>query len=145
MRAAFSSNGAWLAITQEGHLQVFDSLTGELATEWQAFESGIASVAFSPDGELIAVGPSFTNQESAVRLFNRATGKMVAELEGHTSWVSGIEFSTDGNRLFTSAADQTIRIWNRQQDFAARTLNGHATYVTCTAVSAAVDLFVTGG
>src|SRR5881398_2323492 len=55
----------------------------------------VASVAFSPDGKVLATG-SFDN---TVKLWDFATGKELHNLKGHTNQVYSVAFSPDGNLL----------------------------------------------
>jgi len=58
-----------------------------------------------------------------------ASGKHIAAMEGHTSWISELIFSTDGRRLYSASGDQTIRIWDVQQQRCLATLHGSSLVV----------------
>lgn len=58
------------------------------------------SVAFSPDGQLLASG-SEDNTDSA----------LLRTLEGHTKAVESVVFSPDGQRLASGSADGIVRLW----------------------------------
>jgi WD40 repeat protein len=64
------------------------------------------SVAFSPDGKLLASGT-----EGTVKLWNVDTGKPAGGLP-HSSIVKSVAFSPDGNQLASAPSDSTVRLWD---------------------------------
>jgi WD40 repeat protein len=73
---------------------------------------GVAGVAFSPDGTLLASA----DQDGTIRLWNPATGQAVGApliADSHPGGsVSGVAFSSDGKLLASADTDGTIRLWN---------------------------------
>ncbi len=67
----------------------------------------IFSVAFSPDGALLAV-----SRDQNVEIIHLASGDILRVLHGHTDWVSGVAFSPDGTLLATTSHDGTARLWD---------------------------------
>jgi WD40 repeat protein len=65
----------------------------------------IYSVAFSPDGQLLATGCI----DHIVRLWDPATGNHLRTLTGHTG-VRSVAFSPDGQLLATGGDDMTV-LW----------------------------------
>ena len=78
---------------------------GTLMGSYQGLEG---SLAYSPDGKLIAVAGG-----AGVWLFDAADLTEVGLLEGHTSPVSSVDFSPDGKLLASGGwMDNTVRVWD---------------------------------
>ena len=61
------------------------------------------SIAFSPDGRLLATG----SRDTTIRLWDASTGTLLRTLEPHGSWIRSVAFSPDGTRLVSgSGAEQ---------------------------------------
>jgi WD40 repeat protein len=61
----------------------------------------VYSVAFSPDGGLLASG----SYDGTVILWRVADGSQLHTLAGHTGWVSSVAFSPDGGLLASGSND----------------------------------------
>lgn len=72
----------------------------------QEADLAIRSVAFSPDGRLLATGGEF----SSAHIWDAETGTAVAALAGHASGLSGVLF-LDDEALVSGSEDQSVRVW----------------------------------
>ncbi len=117
---AFSPNGKILATV--GYAQIYlwervpqqSGLQTPAAMLWcqKAILTGhtsyIYSIAFSPDGHLIASGSA----DRTVRLFDVESGQHKRTFIGHTGTIVSVVFSPDGKTLASGAYDDTVRLWN---------------------------------
>jgi WD40 repeat protein len=75
----------------------------------------IWTLAFSPDGSLLASG-SQSNDRQTLRLWDAKLGKLVAFLTGHRDFVLAARFSPNGRVLASGGNGGDVRLW-RVSDF----------------------------
>ena len=74
----------------------------------QAHPGEIRSLAFSPDGQVLASG----SEDAVVRFWDAQTGSLLQELSGHTAPVRVVAFTPDGKQLASASEDETLKIWD---------------------------------
>jgi WD40 repeat protein len=68
----------------------------------------ICSVAFSPDGKLLATAGKY----GAITLFNAESGKEILSFDDTDEQFPSIAFHPDGQTLATAGADNLIKLWD---------------------------------
>lgn len=87
--------------------RLWDAASGELLLSLQQW-GYVQSVAFSPDGNLLAVG----GMSEIVFVYDRATGNEIKALHGFERMIRSIAFSPDGKRLAAGSNEGIIRVWH---------------------------------
>src|SRR5262245_1344074 len=81
----------------------------------------VHSVAFSPDGKILAEG----NASRTIGFWDVGSGKLIRSFEGHSGKVYSVAFSPDGKTLASASADHTIKLWQAPSGKLIRLLSGH--------------------
>lgn len=89
-----------------GHWALFDARTGSLRETHESNGTDLQSLAFSPDGHLLAVGNANSNR---FEVWDLASHKVKWELDGSSESVA---FSPDGKVLVTGAVHDASRVWD---------------------------------
>lgn len=101
----------------------------------------ITNMGFDANGKCIVLGSS----DRAVHVLdvemNRIMGK---PLRGHARGISGVAFLSGGNRIISSAADETLRIWEFDDRHGADVPGDHTETVSCLAIARDSNLVVSG-
>ncbi|MFN2297261.1 MAG: WD40 repeat domain-containing protein [Anaerolineales bacterium] len=99
--------GEWFAAGYgDGSVTLGDVDTGDPVRTLQGHPDWISSLAFSPDGKILAVGSG-----DVVALWDVETGQRSQDLIGASGMVAQLSFSADGGSLMAATAADTI-IWD---------------------------------
>src|SRR5438552_8972794 len=110
-------------------------LTQSLASQW------IISVAFSPDGTLLALAGSY---DSAVHLYEFPSLRRLPPLRGHAGILWNVAFSPDGWRLASGGSDRNICLQTLADPDETVTLMGDDNQVMAVAFSPDGKTLVSG-
>ncbi|MBW4640571.1 MAG: NACHT domain-containing protein [Gloeocapsa sp. UFS-A4-WI-NPMV-4B04] len=102
---------------------------------------GITSVAFSPDGQLLAT----SDTKGEIKIWQVKDGKQLISCQGHLHWVWAIAFTPDGRTLTSVADDYLVKLWDVFTGECLRTLKGHTYSVNAIALSPDGQILATSG
>jgi RNA polymerase sigma factor (sigma-70 family) len=89
-------NGVFLPGRAREMIFLWDAATGKEIGKWEGHLQGCASVAFSPNGQVLA---SIGTRDQTLRLWEVATGREIRSLAGFANRPHQLAFSPDGHVL----------------------------------------------
>ena len=110
---AFSLDGLRLASgagmpSRFGGVKSWGPATRELVRGWEGHTDCIYSVAFTPDGSVLATA----SYDRLVKLWEVRTGREIRTISGHVDAVYSLAFNASGDRLASASADRTVEVWD---------------------------------
>jgi WD40 repeat protein len=126
--------------SREEKMRLFD-VSGMERFEAPSGIGGTSSLAFSPDGAILAAGSWDTN----LRAWNSRNGELLALIEELPVAMFGIAFSPDGKHLATAGVDGIVYLWDSKTWKLARKFVGHPEMISSLAFSADGRFLATGG
>jgi WD40 repeat protein len=119
--AAFSADGTQLATaSRDGTVRIWDPVSGQELHRLERKGAWFTSVAFSPDGKLVAAGRALLGgtllgktmpDTGEVMVWEVPKGEQRFRLTGPTGPVLAVAFSPDGKSIAAAGADKIVRQW----------------------------------
>ena len=118
----FSSNGEMLAAISGTDVKLWKADSGKKLRTIKEFNGAPTAIAFSPDGELVAVAAvngKMPGGKSEIRVVEVATGRLRNKLDGVNDSVACLQFAEQGPILLIGTLQYepqremgTVKVWN---------------------------------
>lgn len=131
---AFNSKEQWIAAagSPRGDVYVWSLDYPEQPIVIKGNKSGVACLAFSPDGRHLASG----GDDHVVRVVDfRQPVTPPVLLEGHTATIHAVAYHPRGDLIASAGEDEAIRLHDPATGKLVATLNGHSNGILCLAFS----------
>ena len=110
-KLAIAPDGSTLAVALPSETVLLDAAEGTERVRLPTPGAAVATVVFSPDGRLVAIGRT----DGEIQLWEVATGALRRAWNGHALVAWRVRFVGDGKRLASvGASDGAIRLWETE-------------------------------
>ncbi|WP_435005293.1 WD40 repeat domain-containing protein [Tundrisphaera lichenicola] len=130
---AYSPDGKTLAgggshSGEDGFVTLWDTATGE-AHLGLKYPSPVTTVAYGPDGKILAVG----SMSGMVDLIDPDAKREKIQVPAVRAYLAPVVFSPDGRSLATASDDRRIRLWDVETGRERKVLKGQMKGIFCVA------------
>jgi mono/diheme cytochrome c family protein len=132
---AFNRDGSELAASGYHEVTIWNATSGALARRIKNVPERVYSLAYSPDGALLAVAGGTPGQAGEVKLFNPADGTLVKDLAQTADVAYRAVFNPAGTKLAVGGADRSIRVFDVASGKEEVLIEDHADWVIALAWS----------
>lgn len=111
--AEFSPDGnRLLIVSKDGTAKVWDANSGQQVSSLGGEGLSLSEAVWSPDGKRIGTA----DKKEGAQLWDAESGAKISVMTGQLGAMRSIRFSQDGNRCLALCADNSIRVWNSQNE-----------------------------
>ena len=93
----------------------------------------VSSLAFSPDGKILASGGG--RLDTNIHIWNLEKRKRIATLSGHQGTVLTMAFAPDGKTLVSGGEDGLVNLWDIESEELIHTFAAHTSHIMSLAIT----------
>jgi hypothetical protein len=132
---AFKPGGDELAASGYHEVTIWNPKDGALLRRIKNVPERVHGIAFTPDGNLLAVSGGQPGVNGEVKLYNTADGSLNKTLLTTSDVCFRLAISPDGKKLAVACADHAVRIYDIATGSLDRVIDAHADWVISVAWS----------
>ncbi len=141
---AFAPDGKSLVACSQAGVQVHDWPALKRLRVIKASVANLHCLAFSPNGQLLAVGGGDPAESGVIEILSWPAGERVATLSKHADSVRSVAWLSD-SRLVSASLDREIKRWDVQQRQVLEAYQGHSRSVLAICLLGDGKTLVSGG
>jgi WD40 repeat protein len=111
----------------DARIRLWDTFTGDFLRLLEGHPNLVMSVAWKPDGKLLASG---SRADRSVRIWDAASGEQVGALPGHYVDVDAVAWSPDGKSIASGDPQGNVRLWNATTQTETHSIDGLGFFAT---------------
>jgi WD40 repeat protein len=141
---AFAPDGKSVVSCSQAGVQVHDWPALKQVRVIKASVANLHCLAFSPNGQLLAVGGGDPAESGVIEILSWPAGKRVATLNKHADSVRSVAWLSD-TRLVSASLDRQVKRWDVEQRSVLETYQGHSRGVLTVCLLGDGKTLVSGG
>ena len=141
---AFSPDGKSVVACSQAGLHVYDFPTLSLQRTIEVSTHNIHDLAFSPNGDQLAVGGGNPAIEGIIEIFSWPEGKSLRRLREHRDSVTAVAWR-NASSFASASLDRRIIVWDLYTGTAIQQLEGHSKGVSSLCFLSDKDILVSTG
>ena len=136
----FSPHGKYFAVASTIGIWIYDAQTGNELSLLRDENPYIDSIAFSPDGSMLA----YASDGEYVRILDTSNWQIIKKFQIENRYAGPVIFSPDGKILVSANSDYNAVFWDVATGEQINTIEGHTSIITSMAFSSDGQTLVTG-
>jgi WD40 repeat protein len=111
--------------SQDQTVRIWDAITGDCLKTLLGHSRGIWSVAFHPQGKMLASG----GHDSSIHLWDTKSGYSLKTLQGYSAGIKTLHYSSSTRVLASGGDEGIIKLWDLQTGACINSLCNHSGWI----------------
>ena len=124
-----------LAVGGYREVRLIDPSTGKELATLSGHADYVRSIAFSPDGKMLAAGGGPPQRSGEIKIWDLQSHQLLQTMQGHKDCIYSIAWSPDGKIIASGSYDKMVKLWDVASGKELKNLQDHIDAVFAVAFS----------